>query len=349
MSHLDERVLEKLVTATASASEVDRIRRHVAGCRPCARRLEEWRDNFAEVDHSYPELTEDDRSSATLTAGGLVLVPTRAAGRRLQLDFANLLWVIALVMAVVVVYGAHRLRSAKDGFSAIPTVRRPVAFPPESGNGAGAPIPLAQPSDSLIRVAQRSAPPPATGVQQTPATTPRPAADLPRPQAEPATKPKPDPGRSMPAHSAATTPEPSPAPEPVAQLPVSPRFRAVPVAEATQRLGGPLRLLRGLDPDHVEVGPASAVPGAQAGLNVIRVVYRAPDGGRMLLDQQLIPADSSGFRPIDDPALESGQTAFGTAATGVSVATWLDEDGYRISLVAQAPVDSLRRLVPLVR
>ena len=137
--------------------------------------------------------------------------------------------------------------------------------------------------------------------------------------------------------------------EPPPPIPVSPSFRNVPATEATRRLGGALRLLQGIDADHIEVGPAAAVPGAQAGLTVVRVVYRTPDGGRMLLDQQLIPADSSGFRPIDDPTLEHGETAFGTAPNGVSVATWVDEGGYRISLVAQAPIDSLKRLVPLVQ
>lgn len=116
-----------------------------------------------------------------------------------------------------------------------------------------------------------------------------------------------------------------------------------------RRLGGPVRSLQSYDLDHLEVGSASAVPGAQAGLDIVRVVYRTPDGGRILLDQQLIPTDTSGFRPIDDPTLESGQTAYGTSPTGVSVATWLDEEGYRLSLVAQLPLDSIKKLVPLVR
>src|SRR5690606_40747354 len=45
-----------------------------------------------------------------------------------------------------------------------------------------------------------------------------------------------------------------------ATIPVSPRFRAVGSGEASLRLGGRLRLLDGLEPDHVEIGPASAVP-----------------------------------------------------------------------------------------
>ena len=121
------------------------------------------------------------------------------------------------------------------------------------------------------------------------------------------------------------------------------------MAEASQKLGGQIRLIDGLDADHVEIGPSSAVPGSQSGLDVVRVVYKSASGGRILLDQQLSPADASGFRPLDDPALESGETAFGTAPNGVSVGTWLDNDGYRMSLVARASVDSLRRLVPLIR
>jgi hypothetical protein len=82
---------------------------------------------------------------------------------------------------------------------------------------------------------------------------------------------------------------------------------------------------------------------------VIRLVYRTPDGGRLFLDQQRIPTDSDGLRSIDDPTLESGETAFGSAPNGVSVASWLDEDGYRLSLAARTPLDSLKRLVPLVQ
>jgi hypothetical protein len=142
------------------------------------------------------------------------------------------------------------------------------------------------------------------------------------------------------------TPSADPAPAP---LSTSPRFRKVSRAEAVRRLGGPVRSLQGFDADHLEIGAASAVPGAQAGLDIIRVVYRAADGSRILLDQQLLPTDSSGFRSIDDPTLESGETLYGTSPTGVSVATWLDEDGYRISLVAQVSLDSLKRMVPQVR
>lgn len=342
MFHLNERLLEKLVSGSAPVSDVERIRHHVRECRGCARRLEEWRDAYAEVDYAYPELAHPD-SATRLTAGGMVVVPSDEPRWKLglpQLNFANVLWVVALVMALVVGYGANRLRSANDGFEAVPSSRVRQQPRPEKGSGAGVPMPLAQAGDSLVRVPQRPSiqQPAAIISDSTPDdATPSPVRAKPyKPESERVP-------RSTPAMTLDTRADPPPA------VSVSPSFRSVQQSEATRRLGGALRMVRGLEPDHIEVGPAAAVPGALSGLAVVRVVYRTPDGGRMLLDQQLIPADSAGFHPIDDPTLENGQTAFGTAPNGVSVATWVDHEGYRISLVAQAPVDSLRELVQLVR
>lgn len=343
MFHLNERMLEKLVSGSAPVSDVERIRHHVRECRACARRLEEWRDAYAEVDYAYPELAHAD-AATRLTAGGMVVVPPDEARWKLsmpQLNFANVLWVVALIMALVVGYGANRLRAANDGFDAMAS-SRPRPPRPEKGNGAGVPIPLAQPGESLVRVPQRPS------IQQPAAIiTDSSNDDVPEPQPARSKPYKPENARtprSTPAITLDTRADPPPPP-----VAVSPSFRNVQLTEAARRLGGSLRLMKGLEADHIEVGPAAAVPGALSGLAVVRVVYRTADGRRILLDQQLIPADSSGFHPIDDPTLENGQTAFGTAPNGVSVATWVDHEGYRISLVAQAPLDSLKQLVQMVR
>ena len=121
MFHLNERLLEKLVSGSAPVSDVERIRHHVRDCRACAQRLEEWRDAYAEVDYAYPELAYAD-SATTLTAGGIVVVPSDEPRWRLplpRLNLANALWIVALLMALVVGYGANRLRSANDGFAAV--------------------------------------------------------------------------------------------------------------------------------------------------------------------------------------------------------------------------------------
>ncbi len=340
MFHLNDRLLEKLIDGSASGGEVARIKRHAESCRACARRLEEWRDNYREVDEHFPDLAHEAGAAATVTPGGLVLLPTDDVQERTWApDITTLLWVAAVLLALVVGYGASRLRQPNEGMAVASREARatPPAPPRRDGIAAGAttapvpaPVPSAAPPQVSDAPATRN---PSAGKATTPAGT----------RAVPSGSPRP----GTPAADPVITS--NPAATSAAAIPVSPRFRAVGSGEASLRLGGRLRLLSGLEPDHVEIGPASAVPGAQRGLDVVRVVYRAPDGGRILLDQQLIPADSSGFRPIDDPALENGETAYGTSSTGVSVATWLDEEGYRISVVVQAPVDSLKRLVQRVQ
>ncbi len=320
MSHLAERILDKLVSGTASPADVQRILHHVGECRACARKLEEWRDNFAEVDERYPDLAVEMTPVATVTPGGLVLMPQEEEPRRrLDIDLSTLLWIGAVILALVVGYGASRLRQSSEGMVA------------SSRSG-----------DQAESGRETAAAP------QVPAITP-PAAALPHDTLSATTPP---PAKTEPASNPALRPTvpTRPAVDTIpSRLAVSPRFKSVSRGEAVRRLGGPVRSLQGYDADHLEAGSASAVPGAQAGLDVIRVVYRAANGGRILLDQQLIPTDSSGFRPIDDPTLESGETAYGTSPSGVSVATWLDEEGYRMSLVAQLPLDSIKKLVPLVR
>ena len=324
MSHLQERVLDKLVSGTAAPTDVQRILRHVEGCRACARKLEEWRDNFAEVDEHFPELALEMAPIATITPGGLVLMPQEEEPRpRFEIDLSTLLWIGAVLLALVVGYGASRLRQSSEGMIAakVPSGEaESVRGSAPATGGRGNTAPAADPA----RITRST-------------TTPTP----------PRLIPEPTPG------STATTPPPrstiATADTTPSRTAASPRFKTVSRGEAIRRLGGPVRSLQGFTSDHIEAGSASAVPGAQTGLDVVRVVYRTADGGRVLLDQQLIPTDSSGFRPIDDPTLENGETAYGTSPTGVSVATWLDEDGYRLSLVAQLPLDSLKQLVPLVR
>ena len=137
-------------------------------------------------------------------------------------------------------------------------------------------------------------------------------------------------------------------PQRVERLPVSDDFRAITGREAADRLGGPIRLLDGIDPDHFEGGPPEAAPAAQRGSPLVRVVYRAPDDGRVYLDQQLIRADSTGFRPIDDPALENGDTVYRDVG-GRRSATWLDDRGYLLTLSGPLTSAAIRELITRVR
>ncbi len=323
MFHLSDRLLAKLIDGSATSSDLQRIRRHVDECRACARRLEEWRDNFTEVDERFPELSVDAGPLATVTPGGLVMLPGSEPAKRVVPDLTTLLWIGAVLMALLVGYGASRLRQPSEGMR--------VATMDEARAIQRTPIPGSSPANG-----------PAAAPATTTTTAALPARDpvVPAPSAELQKSPTP----SSPALQPPATASSSPAP-----LAVSPRFREIGRTEAARRAGGPLRSLAGLKLDHIEVGPASAVPGAQHDIDVIRMVYRTPDGSPVFLDQQRIPTDSDGLRSIDDPTLESGETAYGSGPNGVSVASWLDEDGYRLSLAARTPLDSLKKLVPLVQ
>ncbi len=302
MFHLNDRVLERLVTGKASSTDVDRIRRHVNRCRACSRRLEEWRDNFVEVDQNFPELAADMAPAATVTAGGLVLMPPSEPRRGFPLDFATLLWGVAGILAIVVGYGLVRLNIAAND-------NQELAFRTDSQATVIAPRPVVPGSTA----------------------TEGPAPPIHRP--EPPDRPV----------------DRGPQDEGPPALGISPRFAAVSRSDAVRRLGGALRGVSGLTPDHYEIAPPGVVPGAQRNLEVIRVVYRLGTNGRLTLDQQRIPVDSSGFRPIEDAALESGETVFRTTQDGAASAIWLDEGGYRLALSGRISQDSLRILVNRVR
>jgi Putative zinc-finger len=327
MFHLTDRLLAKLIDGSATSSELQRIRRHVDECRACARRLEEWRDNFTEVDERFPELSAEGGPLATVTPGGLVMLPGSEPSRRLMTpDLTTLLWIGAVLMALLVGYGASRLRQPSEGMrvatmeEARGIPRTPSPKPSAVPDAVTTPVP--SPSGAAVQSATQGASAAST------ATDPGPRNSSPPPPAPPP----------------AASPRPA-----VTPITVTPRFREIGRAEAARRASGPLRSLPGLKLDHIEVGPASAVPGAQQGIDVIRLVYRNTDGSPIFLDQQRIPTDSDGLRSIDDPTLESGETAYGSGPNGVSVASWLDEDGYRLSIAARTPLDSLKKLVPLVQ
>lgn len=320
MFHLTDRLLAKLIDGSASPAELQRIRRHVGECRACTHRFEEWRDNFTEIDEHFPELAIEPEQLATETPGGLVVLPGSASPRRIAPDPTTMLWIGAVLMALLVVYAADRSRRVSAGRSVAAMQdtrepRRPQSAPPDAA-GDSASRPDTAPAATPPGVAAGAAPVPARKNDAPTTATPRPAV--------PSIG-----GRANPA--------------------VSPRFQTVGLPEASRRVGGPVRSLTGMTVDRIEVGPGSAVPGARPGLEVIRMIYSTPDGGRLLLDQQRIPPDSDGLRRINDLTLESGGTAYGTGPNGVRVASWLDADGYRISLAARASLDSLKKLVALVR
>ena len=161
---------------------------------------------------------------------------------------------------------------------------------------------------------------------------PPPAAGQAAPPAAPATAgvSAPSPGTAPPA-SSPTPPHHAPGPASLAGS----GFHRVESAEAIRALGGAIRLIDGLLPDHFEMGVGTRLPGAVDSLPIVRVVYR--DGGSVvLLDEQRRPGPAP------------GDTLVGTADAGVSVLQW-NSNGFWLSLAGRLPVDSLEGLARRIR
>jgi hypothetical protein len=149
--------------------------------------------------------------------------------------------------------------------------------------------------------------------------------------AAPAARQAPSP--PAPASAAPATQAPHRAPPPSIQS--APGFHRVESAQAISALGGAVRLIDGLVPDHFEMSVGTRVPGAVDSLPVVRVVYR--DGGKtLLLDEQR----RGGLAP--------GDTLVGTAEAGVSVLQWNSAE-FWLSLAGRLPVDSLGRVARMIR
>lgn len=328
MTHLDERTLERLLNREMSTRDIETVLLHTDICRDCAQRLEEWRDHFEELASIIPEKVRNSQAALAFPQAFVLVSPEDAPGKR-RFDATSLLWVAAVGLAVIVGYSASRLNHrAADGLAINPAAE---TDPPPEGSRPGTLADTMGQSENTPPVVIDSTAA-SDAVAEAPDTNPAPANPTP-------TEPKPAPSEAE-SRLAATPGKPP-------QPPMS-RFERIALGEASRRLGG-VRFVSNLSPDHLEVGPGSEVPGAQRNLDVIRVVYLSRDGSRILLDQQRMPVDESGFRTINDAALENGDTLYGSTSQGVSVATWVDSEGFRLSLAVRASTDSLRKLVQAVR
>jgi hypothetical protein len=310
MFHLSDSTLKKLRSGSLSAVERGRIERHVEECRACARRPEEWRDLFPAVDHAIPEIARRSAPMRAHTASGLLVVPSESHRPWWRLNPHFLAWMGIILLAAGLGWGGFRMLGKEDNPEGSFGVNPEPAYTPVHPGTTPSVSTDPRVGDSLL----------ISGAGQ------------------------PSLGRPDDATTTAVAAAPSPA-----GLPVSRGFSTITVGDAMHRLGGPLRGLAGVEPDHLETAPGTAARGSMRRLPVVRVVYRSGDTGRILIDLQRIPVDSSGFRPNDDPTLESGAVRYDSGPDGMNSATWIDDDGYRISVSALASPDSLKVLVQQVR
>ena len=330
MSHPDEGPIQALLDGELDAEQRSRIELHVSACASCAARLAEAREFQQEADR----LVE------------MVVVPPASVlrrGRRRRTVVRALAWAASIVVAVAAGYWGRGT-----------TVSPPAEL---------------QEGDRPTQTVATTPPAPAT----VPPAVPAPgkevdagAAAKSRRSVEPLAAASPDAGRaaSGEARDAAPVPEAKVA-DRVAAAPPAAAEREAPDARANQAapndnrladeavkawrvasmeegvrvLGGQIRLIDGLTPNRIEVGPGTAVAGADPGVQVVRVVYA---GGAVVLDEQ---------RPA--PVLGARKEAVAAGASGAfaqrAAPAWEQRGDIRFVVTGSVSVDSLRALGARVR
>jgi hypothetical protein len=118
-------------------------------------------------------------------------------------------------------------------------------------------------------------------------------------------------------------------------------FFEVPADDAALWLGKALRTLPELTLERVEVGPGAAVPGAQAGLPAIRLVYEDAAGREIVLIEQWVGDLGVAVSEVD--------TTMTVEPSGHRAYRWLDGRGYLLILGGDVSADSLRALAERLR
>lgn len=308
MDHLNEEMLKSLLEGRMSRVAQAQVRHHARTCFRCEQKLKEWRESFNALSEEPPEPKPVEHSHP---AGSepTVLVPAQPVvlSRHSRRVVKSMLAVGVALIAVLV------FESVRQG-------RLPGKA--EGATAAGA---LIERSEAAL---QEGIDPSNPGRNDTPVVIDSAATASPDQEAQP---------DSTAARPVVAGEAVAPTATPARPLGVSaPGFSVITVREAIERMGGPLQLIRGLLPDHVEAADASAVPGALPGSEVLRVVYREPNGRVLLLDQQRIP-----------PAYRSGLATdilIDSEPGGNSIALWVSGDT-RLTLSGRMAPETLRVFV----
>jgi hypothetical protein len=119
-------------------------------------------------------------------------------------------------------------------------------------------------------------------------------------------------------------------------------FVVIDRADLEPWLGAPPRELPEAALLRVEVGPGALLDNGVAGRNAARLIYWARGGEEIVLTQQYLGSPPQP-RPVADlPALVS-------EPGGPATYTWLDDDGYLLSVSAMMEPDIVRQIAGLVR
>lgn len=322
MSHLSEGRLHAYLEGECVPAEAEAVERHVEECPGCAARLEEARESIEGASELLSHLEPRPTPAPAWRE-----LEERAAARRGD-DGSARWWRPALAWAatVALAFGV--------GWYAAP----PGGLAPEQSRVALSDQRVRDDRPGLRegrREAQRAP-------SRTEADAPEPGPDASRAQAA---APRAREERERAEGEALDTAAGRAASSEV-------RVRTLPIRaeEAALWLGGPLRELPGHRRVAVEVGPAALLPGAEAGLPVVRSVYEREGGARVVLYQQPLPAPGAGSGRVEDAFAERPAQAKRAErrAGEEGVYRWRRE-GYLLAVEGPLSADSLRALARGVR
>jgi hypothetical protein len=351
MSHLDEGTLTALFDGELAAEARQQAERHLADCGECRSLYEEIRGFAGEA----AALVESLQPAPVPAPGQSAGAPRARTGWE---RYRPLAWAATLVLAAGLGWSASTLRftPAEGGPSA-----------DESGRlGPAAPALLALPDEPTAEVPAREAPSPA-GTREDDAAR-RQAAPPPaqattgaaKAIAAPPAAAAPGAPRNQAARDESALPADQAAGMAVAEQPPQARpleararrdapsvptgYREASLEEVVRLLGGTVKLIDGMQPARVELGPAERLAGGPA-TEVVRVTYLDPPGRELWLDQQRNTGPNEGRTPPATPGLLAGDTVVTAAAGGLNRVRWITPDGFRLTLTGYLPGDSLRTLV----
>ncbi|HEV8124963.1 MAG TPA: hypothetical protein VGP80_12000 [Gemmatimonadales bacterium] len=341
MRHINDQTLDQLLADSLDESQERELEAHVQRCSPCAARLREWEMLFPQIRGVAPAGDESIEDAAIpATRSSVVMLPDWTPPAELPhppRSRPSPLWIVVAALAVAAGWLAVR-RTAGEAEPNLATYEPAPPAADTTGGGLGSGM-----SDSIQRAAFADSA--ALRAIQTPVTEPvnEPAPDPPESSATPSTTPSTTPA-VQPDTSNRTRPEntvqfPVRADsDPTETVALPAQFTRVTLGDAIDRLGGSIRLIDGLTPEAVEIAGGAALPGADPGRLVVRIIYDGPDG-RVILDQQRL--NRAGSREPD--------IAVNTAQSGVSVAQWVDWKGYWISLACRTNQESLLAIANRIR
>lgn len=375
MGHISDRTLDNLLDGSIDDETELGIEEHVRHCDRCAHRLREWELLFPQVRSLMPTgerpaaerpASPPSQAAFATARGPAVYVPDWSPPPSSHSNPSRIAWGLVIVLAIGAGYIIYQKTAREDlGAGMLPEtydLGSQVAGD-TSGLGSGIPAPtnggvsspeairvqqeslLARVRDSIAAAEAVAPPVPTDARQETPRETP--PAELASRESPEAEVRRPAPNRETPVSfpirvDSSSAPVQRPAANtdaaPATQAPLPAQFQRVTLGEAISRLSGTVRLIQGLNPEAVEVAQGSALPGADPGKAVVRVVYNAPEG-RLIMDQQRL-----GRGARSEPNI-----AISTAPNGVSVAQWVDRGGFWISLAGRADQQTLLAIANRIR